>query len=866
MQVRFMIDKTFDYKNFEKKYSFDIESQQRNAGGQPFMILLPPPNVTGSLHIGHALCYTLQDIIARYKRMRGYDVLFQPGLDHAGIVTQLLVERQLSAKGIDKKELGREKFIEEIWKWKKESGDTILNQMKILGISCDFSKLHFTMDEDIQRAVSSMFVKLYNDGLIFKGRKLVNWDPSIQSAVSDLEVVEKESEGHLWHIRYQISNSSESIVVATTRPETMFGDSGIAVHPADERYQHLIGKMAILPVVEREIPIIADEYADPSKGTGAVKITPAHDFNDFEVGRRNNLQIINILSEDAKLNESVPDEFIGLDRFEARKKVVEKLEELGILVTVDSIKHKIPYSERSGSVIEPYVTDQWFIDAEKLAPAAIDAISSKKTKFVPEHWENLYFEWMNNIRPWCISRQIWWGHRIPAWYGEDGHIFVQETEQQAYDAARAFYNKNDVILTRDDNVLDTWFSSGMWPFSVLGWPNKNPDLEKYYGNAVVITGFDIIFFWVARMMMFGLHTMKTPPFKDIYIHGLVRDAKGQKMSKSKGNVIDPLVMSEKYGVDALRFTLAYLTAPGRDLKINDAAVENSRNFLTKIWNAVRFSQMSGCTPNTGAFNPNNVHNKIAQWLIVEIKNAQKDIETALDNYRFDDATKAIYKLIWGIFCDWYLELIKPEIQKDGQHKQEILQTTSWALEQITSMLYIVSPFIASELHAAVSELDIKWPEFEVSNSYHDSANEVNFVRSVVSEIRSIRRELDIPPSQIICVSCEALSSYEDILKRIAKVQLTGSSNNGIPLLVGNNIVHVLIRDIIDIRAEVQKMNSNLKQLDLEKSRLEQRLSNQGFLAKASDDVVEEHKSRLNKICDRIEKSTTLLRQIEKMMK
>lgn len=858
-----MLEKTFDFKKFNK-----LKLQASDLNGDPFMILLPPPNVTGSLHIGHSLCYTLQDILARYKRLRGYNVLFQPGLDHAGIVTQLLVERQLTEKGITRKELGREKFIEEIWKWKEESGGMILKQMDVLGISCDFDKLKFTMDPDIQRAVSKMFINMYNDGLIYKDRKLVNWDPKIQSAISDLEVIEKEENGNLWHIRYGIENSSESIVVATTRPETMFGDTGIAVHPDDDRYKHLIGKNAILPFMNRLIPIVADEYANPEKGTGAVKITPAHDFNDFEVGKRNNLEVINIMTHEATLNENVPSDFVGFDRFVARKLVVQQLEELGILVDIQSIKHKVPYSDRSGVIVEPYVTDQWFVDAEKLAKDAINAVQGNITQFVPKHWENLYYEWMHNIRPWCISRQIWWGHRIPVWYGEDGTAFAYETEDMALKAARKHYGTDNVILSQDESVLDTWFSSGMWPFSTLGWPNNNESLRKLYSNAVVITGFDIIFFWVARMMMMGCYAMKAPPFKHIYIHGLVRDEKGQKMSKSRGNVIDPLELCNEYGADAVRFTLAYLASPGRDVKINKASVETGRNFLTKIWNAVRFAQMSGCSQVDDSFDICAVKNSIIKWMVCEIKNGITEFENALDCFRFDDAAKAVYKLIWNVFCDWYLELIKPILQDESEDKAEVLNATSWALKQLIGLLYVIAPYISTTLYEEVCSSDIVWPEVNVPDDFNNAAAEVNFIRSLISEMRSLRKELDINPSQLIKISCEntLVEKYSDILRRMAKVELAAAgTDQGLPILVGSSVVNVFVRDLIDPEAELKKLDINLAKLTKEQKNLKGRLSNEGFISKASPDVIEEHRARLVEIEEKIGKSTLLQTEIRRMI-
>lgn len=858
-----MIDKVFDYKSLR-----DLETKRNNEAGDPFMVLLPPPNVTGSLHIGHALCYTLQDILARYKRLRGYNVLFQPGLDHAGIVTQLLVERKLAENGVSKNDIGRERFIDEVWKWKEESGGKILEQMKVLGISCDFDKLCFTMDPNIQAAVAKMFVKLYNDGLIFKDKKLVNWDPRLQSAISDLEVVEKEENGFLWHIKYSIEDSSESIIVATSRPETIFGDTGLAVNPNDERYRHLVGRFAIVPIINRRVPIVADEYADPEKGSGAVKITPAHDFNDFEVGKRHDFEIINIMSTEATLNENVPSEFVGLDRFEARSRVVDLLTESGTILDVQKIKHKLPYSDRSGVIVEPFITEQWFVDAEKIAKKAVDVVKNGETKFVPTHWENLYYEWLKNIKPWCISRQIWWGHVIPAWYGEDGHMFVCENETLAVEAAKKHYGTSHVSLIRDSNVLDTWFSSGMWPFSTLGWPDVTEDFERFYSNAVVITGFDIIFFWVARMMMLGLYATGKAPFKDIYIHGLVRDEKGQKMSKSKGNVIDPLELCNEYGADAVRYTLAYLAAPGRDIKINKSLTENGRNFLTKLWNSVRFAKMVGCEILSDEFDISVVQNNVARWLVVEVKKAIHEVEFALDNYRFDDAARHIYKLVWGTFCDWFLELVKPIINSDSEQKYELLCATSWALEKITSLLYCIAPAISSTLHKEVSNETIKWPCVEYPSDFEKSANDVNTLINVISELRSIRAALSIPAGSVLDIffSESKIVVFSDTIKKLARVKFVDTKPNGLPILVDGCILTVAVDGVVDLSEQIKKVEKNVDSHLKEKENLEKRLSNSGFLARASHDVVEEHKARLTCVSDKLAKCSQLLCELRKIVK
>lgn len=871
-----MLDKTFNYRYFAEKFENSNIGISEQNGGEPFMILLPPPNVTGSLHIGHALCYTLQDILARYKRCIGADVLFQPGLDHAGIVTQLLVEKKLAEKGVSRIELGRAGFVEEVWKWKEESGGTILNQMKKLAISCDMERLCFTMDEQRQKAVSEFFVKLYNDGLIYKSKRLVNWDPVLQTAISDLEVVEKEENGNLWHIRYQIENSDESIIVATTRPETMFGDTGIAVNPDDDRYKHLVGKNAILPICNRAIKIVADEYASPEKGTGAVKITPAHDFNDFEVGVRHGLEIINIINKDASLNDNVPEEYRGLDRFEARKKVVKDLENIGILEKIEKIRHKIPYSDRSGTVLEPFVTEQWFLDAEKLAGQAIEAIEKGNTKFVPEHWQNLYFEWMKNIRPWCISRQIWWGHQIPVWYGGDGHTFVYKNEEEALMAAREFYGKDDVELTRDEDVLDTWFSSGMWPFSTLGWcgdnTEKNQDLSKYYGNAVVVTGFDIIFFWVARMMMSGIYAMGKSPFKYIYIHGLVRDSKGQKMSKSKGNVIDPLNLCEEYGADAVRFTLAYLSSPGRDVKMDSKTVEIGRNFLTKVWNSVRFAQMHGIDKNN-TLEIANIKSEICLWVINETKKSINEFANSIENYRFDECAKIVYQFVWNKFCDWFLEMVKPILQKDSDEKNDVLSVLPWVIEQITSMLYPICPFISQAIRDEISIRKMEFPKFMIDRAECDKCKKVELLIEIITKIRSVRKELNINPGEIIKITAESsdvnelefISKNASIIRNMCKSEIIDNSNGkAISVVIRNTVVKLLVGDLVDPASEIIKLRKELDKLISDKLQIEGRLNNKNFIEKASKDIIDENRSRLLAINCNMNSINELLQEISKI--
>ncbi|MGE3831656.1 MAG: valine--tRNA ligase, partial [Parvibaculaceae bacterium] len=671
-----MLDKTYTPAEMEARLYAQWEEggyfkPGRKPKAKPFTIVIPPPNVTGSLHMGHALNNTIQDILCRFERMRGRDVLWQPGTDHAGIATQMVVERLLAAENkTDRRTMGREAFVKRVWEWKAESGGTISRQLRRLGASCDWSRERFTMDEGLSRAVIKVFVQLYKERLIYKDKRLVNWDPKLLTAISDLEVVQEEIRGHLWHFKYPIEGGEGFITVATTRPETMLGDSGVAVHPDDERYKALIGKHAILPLVGRRIPIVADEYSDPEKGTGAVKITPAHDFNDFEVGRRHDLPQINILDQFGKLTldgnadflagANVPPEtkaLHGLDRFEARKRIVAMMEEQGLVDKIEPHTHQVPHGDRSGAVIEPWLTEQWYVDAATLAKPAIEAVEKGTTVFVPKNWEKTYFEWMRNIQPWCISRQLWWGHQIPAWYGHDGEIFVEETEDLALAAAQRHYGSR-VALRRDEDVLDTWFSSALWPFSTLGWPDATPELKRHYPTDVLVTGFDIIFFWVARMMMMGLHFMKAHPFDTVYIHALVRDEKGRKMSKTIGNVIDPIDLIDQYGADALRFTLAAMAAQGRDIKLSANRVEGYRNFATKLWNAARFCEMNGVVRDAD-FDPIAARATVNRWIAGEVARTREAVTNGIAEHRYNEAAGALYTFVWNVFCDWYLELIKP---------------------------------------------------------------------------------------------------------------------------------------------------------------------------------------------------------------
>ena len=752
-----MLEKTYSpadvegrlYDKWEKSGAFASDSASK---ADPYVIMMPPPNVTGSLHMGHALTFTLQDILVRYNRMNGKDTLWQPGTDHAGIATQMVVERQLGEQNVTRHDLGREKFIEKVWEWKEQSGGTITNQLRRLGASPDWQRERFTMDEGLSAAVRKVFVTLHKQDLIYRDKRLVNWDPKLLTAISDLEVVQKEVKGHYWHFKYPIEGrDGEFITVATTRPETMLGDTGVAVHPDDERYQDLIGQYCILPIVGRRIKIVADEYADPEKGSGAVKITPAHDFNDFEVGKRCGLEKINILDDHARINDEAPEEYRGLDRFEARKLLVAKMDELGLLEKIEDTVHMVPYGDRSNVVIEPYLTDQWFVNAEVLAKPATEAVEDGRIRFVPKNWENTYFEWMRNIQPWCISRQLWWGHRIPAWFGPDGEFFVEETEEEAIAAAKAHYGK-DVELTQETDVLDTWFSSALWPYSTLGWPDKTPELDKYYPGDVLVTGFDIIFFWVARMIMMGMHFMDGKiPFKDIYIHALVRDENGQKMSKSKGNVIDPLELIDEYGCDALRFTLTALAAQGRDIKLAASRVEGYRNFATKLWNAARFAEMNECKPVDG-FDPANVKSTLGRWIVGKTVEASKSVGAGIEAYRFNEAASSAYQFVWGSFCDWYLELAKPVLMGDDEEaKAEIRAVTAWVLDQILLILHPVMPYITEELWDKISDnrssmlMSASYPKFDETLIDRAAEAEVDLSIRLIGDIRGVRSEMNVPP-------------------------------------------------------------------------------------------------------------------------
>ena len=871
------------------------------ADAAPYCVMIPPPNVTGSLHIGHALNNTLQDVLCRFERMRGKDVLWQPGMDHAGIATQMVVERQLMERQQpDRRSMGRKAFVERVWAWKEESGGQIIGQLQRLGASCDWSRTRFTMDEGLNAAVLKVFVTLYRQGLIYKDKRLVNWDPKFLTAISDIEVVPVETKGSLWHLRYPVVDDAgretgEHIVVATTRPETMLGDAAVAVHPDDERYRHLQGRRVRLPLVGRLIPIVADPYSDPEKGSGAVKITPAHDFNDFEVGKRHGLPLINIFDAEAQLLLQGNEAFLagiepaeaawalaqhGQDRFAVRKAIVARMEELELLEKIEPHGLTVPHGERSNVVIEPWLTEQWYVDAATLAKPALAAVREGKAAFIPKNWEKTYFEWLENIQPWCISRQLWWGHQIPAWYGPDGAVFVATSEEEAAREAAAHYG-SPTPLTRDEDVLDTWFSSALWPFSTLGWPIETPELKRYYPTSTLVTGFDIIFFWVARMMMMGLHFTGEVPFKDIYMHALVRDEKGKKMSKSLGNVVDPLVLIDQYGADALRFTLTAMAAQGRDIKLATSRVEGYRNFGTKLWNAARFAEINGCR-RVADFAPGRVNSTLNRWVLSAYAGAVAEVTGALEAFRFNDAAAAAYRFVWNLFCDWYLEFAKPVFAgTDEVGKAETQATTAYMLDGICALLHPFMPFITEELWRITGETGPKrhmvlalspWPD--VAQLANPGAQaELDGVIGLITAVRSIRSELNVPAGAVIPLvlvdathaARQRADRWGEILKRLgrfdsitfAAVPPQGAVQAPLP----DVIVALPLADVIDVEAEGARLRKDVGKVRGDAAKLESKLANAGFLAKAGEEVIEETRERHAELQARVAKLEDALRQI-----
>jgi valyl-tRNA synthetase len=899
-----MLEKTYQPADIEARIHAEwMKAEAFKAGrperalAQPYCIVIPPPNVTGSLHMGHALNNTLQDVLCRFERMRGKDVLWQPGTDHAGIATQLVVERQLMERQIHRRTLGREKFVEEVWKWKAESGGTIVNQLKRLGASCDWGRERFTMDEGLSKAVLKAFVDLYNDGLIYKDKRLVNWDPEFQSAISDLEVdmvetrgsfswtagdaekpfdakalakvLDRNPSGHLYHFRYPLTGriagyAKDYVVVATTRPETMLGDTAVAVHPEDERYAALVkaGAKVRLPLVGRDIPIVADAYSDPEKGSGAVKITPAHDLNDFEVGKRHKLELVNIFDAKAQLNDAVPQKYRGLDRFAARKLVIADMEAAGLLERIEPTTHAVPHAQRGNALIEYWLTDQWYVNAAELAKQAIAKVEDGSTKFVPQNWEKTYYEWMRNIQPWTISRQLWWGHQIPAWYGPDGKAFVALDESGAAKLAKAHYKK-DVELKRDEDVLDTWFSSGLWAFSTLGWPEQTKELARFYPTSTLVTGFDIIFFWVARMMMLSLYFMKEVPFRDVYIHALVRDEKGQKMSKTKGNVMDPLALIDEYGADALRFTMAAMAAQGRDLKLSTARVEGYRNFATKLWNAARFAEMNECVRQKD-FDPKSVEETVNRWIAGEVERTAAAVTAGIEAYKFNEAAGAIYDFTWGTFCDWYLELIKPVLNgEDEEAKAETRATTAWVLDQVLKLLHPFMPFITEELWARLVEVGVErdnllclstWPVFE-GLADADADEEIGWLVGLISEVRSVRSEMNVPAGAkvplVLVGAGKALRArtgrHEETIERLARLDdisfAKAAPKGSAQIVLGETVAALPLAGVIDMGAERARLEREIEKCRSEIAKVDAKLANQSFVAKAPPDVVEENRER-----------------------
>ena len=872
----------YNHKKVESRiYSFweknNLFKPKKNK--KAFSIVIPPPNVTGSLHMGHALNNSLQDVLVRYHRMNNFETLWQPGTDHAGIATQALVEKNLKSKNIDKNDIGRKRFIKEVWKWKDDYGGKIINQLKKLGCSCDWSRNAFTMDKNLSKSVLKVFVDLYQKGLIYKSEKLVNWDTVLQTAISDLEVDQREVNSKLYYIKYKIENSSEFVTIATTRPETMLADTAIAVNPKDERYFGIAGKFAILPIVGRKLKIVQDDYADPEQGTGAVKITPAHDFNDFDVGTRQKLKIINIFTEDGKINEKAPKEFVGMDRFEARKKIINKLLELEILIKQENIKNKVPYGDRSNSIIEPYLTEQWFVDAKKLSFDAKKIVKNKKTNFIPQNWTKTYFQWMNNIEPWCISRQLWWGHQIPAWYGPDKKIFVAEDENKAKIKAKKFYKKN-VKLIRDPDVLDTWFSSGLWPFATLGWPKKNYFLKKFYPTSVLVTGFDIIFFWVARMMMLGMEFLKHEPFKEIYVHALVRDEKGQKMSKSKGNVIDPLELIDSYSADALRFTLLSMASPGRDVKLSEQRVKGYRNFLTKIWNANNFLKMNKCTFNNN-INPKKLSLNINRWIYSELISTKISAEKHIKDYRFDEASRVIYKFVWNSFCDWYLELSKTIFfSKNKKNIEEVKKTSGFVFKELLILLHPFIPFITEELWLQ-NKLGNKKNKYLMYTSWIKEIEvqkdkkiiNVNRLIDVISKIRSFKNELNVSPGSFIDISIKNVTKEkqnlfldnEVVLKKLGRINsiLTkDSTNESASLVISGEIFKIYFDKSVDLNVIRDNLNKKYNKLSKDLENINKKLDNKSFVERAPKHIVEQEKSTYNELKSDIDKINLTIKSLK----
>ena len=878
--------KKYNHLEEEKKISDfwiknDCFKPKKRKSNKKFSVVIPPPNITGRLHMGHALNNSLQDVLVRFNRMKGLETLWQPGTDHAGIATQAIVEKNLSKEGLNKNQLGREEFVKKVWKWKEESGGIILDQLKKLGCSCDWSRTRFTMDKDMSKAVIKVFVDLYNKKLIYKDKKLVNWDTQLQTAISDLEVDQRDVQSQLYYIDYKIENSESRITIATTRPETMMGDTAIAVNPRDDRYKNLIGKNVKIPLVNRTIKIISDHYADPEQGSGAVKITPAHDFNDYDVGKRNKLEIINILEKNGKINHNGIKEFVGLDRFEVRKLLIKQLKENGYLVKIESVKNKVPYGDRSNTIVEPLLTEQWFVDAKKLSKKPINIVKDGKTSFYPENWTKTFFQWMENIEPWCISRQIWWGHRIPAWYDDNKNIFVAENEKDALKLAKKKNKKKNFKLHQETDVLDTWFSSALWPFATLGWPSKTKELLKFYPTSVLITGFDIIFFWVARMLMMGNFFNKQTPFKKVYVHALVRDEKGQKMSKSKGNVIDPLELINEYGADSLRFTLISMASPGRDVKLSKDRVTGNRNFITKIWSANNFLKLNNCKLDK-KININLIKLPINQWIYNEFIRTQNLVSKNIEIFRFDEAAKYAYQFVWHSYCDWYLEFLKPIFS--SKNKLEIKEAKLFSSFMMANILKLLHPFIPFFTESIWFKNNYKkvfknnlisteWPEYKKNNKFNKNYDDINNIIEFISCIRSTKAELKVTPKLFCDVFFVEKSSKLNLLikKNITLVKQVGRINsflkknettkNTIKILALNEKVSLKFSEDIDLASQKQSILKKLANIEKQTNIIKNKLTNKAFLKNAPKDIVKNDKRVLGELTIEDEKLRSIVTSI-----
>jgi len=878
--------KKYNHLEEEKKVSdFWIKNgcfkPKKGKSSKKFSIVIPPPNITGRLHMGHALNNSLQDVLVRFNRMKGLETLWQPGTDHAGIATQAIVEKNLAKEGLDKNKLGREAFLKRVWEWKKESGGIILDQLKKLGCSCDWSRTRFTMDKELSKSVVKVFVELYNNKLIYKDKKLINWDTQLQTAISDLEVDQRDVQSQLYYINYKIENSDKSITIATTRPETMMGDTAIAVNPKDERYKNLIGKKVKIPLVNRKIEIISDYYADPEQGSGAVKITPAHDFNDYAVGKRNKLEIINIFEKNGTINHNGIKEFIGLDRFEARKLLIKSLKENGSLLKIESIKNKVPYGDRSNTIIEPLLTEQWFVDAKKLSKKPIKIVKEGKTSFYPENWTKTFFQWMKDIEPWCVSRQIWWGHRIPAWYDDNKNIFVAENEKKAFKLAKKKNKKNNFKLKQETDVLDTWFSSALWPFATLGWPSKTKEFSKFYPTSILITGFDIIFFWVARMMMMGNFFNKQTPFKKVYVHALVRDEKGQKMSKSKGNVIDPLELINEHGADSLRFTLISMASPGRDVKLSKDRVVGNRNFITKIWSANNFLNLNNCKLDK-KININSIRLPINQWIYNEFIRTQDLVSKNIKIFRFDEAAKNIYQFVWHSYCDWYLEFLKAFFNsKNVSESREIKFFSSFMMANILKILHPFIPFFTESVWSKnnckkmfkTNLISAKWPEYKRINKFSKNYEDIKDIIEFISNIRSTKAELKVTPKLYCDVFFEENSSKLNqlIKKNLTLVKQLGRINNiltkkvtnknTIKILTLNEKVSLKFSEDIDLVSQKQSILQKLANLEKQTNTIKNKLNNKAYLKNAPKNIVENDKKMLEELTVEDEKLRSIVTSI-----